>query len=64
MKTYEITLKHEGEDVTARTQADNITTAKESVCADYGVPVSAVHYWRVVPTKKQIARTKSLMRGI
>lgn len=64
MKTYEITLRHDSGTVTLRTKADSIEAAKRMVCEAEGAPTSAVAYWRVVPTARQIKRTKSLLRSI
>jgi hypothetical protein len=64
VKTYEITLT--GETTPYRIRANDLTEAARDACKTSGVPfsVSAVHHWRVVPTARQIARTKNLMRGL
>lgn len=64
MKTYELALKHDQGTVTLRTRAANIQAAKEIICKAENCPESAIQWWRVVPTAKQIKKTKSLMRGI
>ena len=64
MKTYEITLKHDSGEITIRTSATDIGTAIQNVCNAENCPKSAVKYWRVVPTKKQIKKTQSLLRSI
>ncbi len=64
MKTYEIALRHNAGTVTIRTRATDISAAKALVCASEKCPESAVAWWRIIPTPRQIARTKSLLRGI
>lgn len=64
MKTYEITLKHDAGTVKARATASSYQAAIELVCLAEKAPTSAVQTWRIIPTAKQIARTKSLMRGL
>ena len=64
MKAYEITLTHDAGEVTIRTHAGTIFAAIENVCNAEKAPRSAVKTWRVVPTAKQIARTKNLLRSL
>lgn len=64
MKTYEITLKHDSGTVALRTRAESIEAAKRMICEAERAPESAVACWRVVPTARQIKRTKSLLRSI
>lgn len=64
MKTYEITLKHDNGNAVFRLRADSISEAQTALLEMEKAPPSAVVCWRVVPTKKQIAKTKNLMRGI
>ena len=63
MKTYEFTLKHDKGIVTLRTRARNLQTAQDIICKAENCPKSAIQWWRVVPTQKQIQRTKSLMNN-
>lgn len=62
MKTYSITLRHDAGEVTLQTRAENISEAQRLVCNAECAPLSAVKSWRVVPTARQIRRTKSRMR--
>ncbi len=64
MKTYRIQVKHDSGEQGFLIRAESIQQAKEAVMAAEGCPERAIIWWSVVPTKKQIARTKSLMRGI
>ena len=64
MKTFEFTLKHDSGEVTIRTRAQNLAAAQQIVLTAENAPMSAIRSWRVVPTKKQTERTKSLLRGI
>ena len=63
-KTYEISLKHDAGEVTIRLRASSYLAAIEQACNAEKAPKCAVQSWRVIPTARQIARTKSLMRGI
>ena len=64
MKTYELTVKHDNGEVTIRVRARNVEMAHQMVENAEGCPRSAIYTWRIVPTKKQIQRTKNLLRGI
>ncbi len=64
MKTYEFTLKHDAGHVTLRIRANNLPAAQKVVLDAEKAPASAIQYWRVVPTAKQVSRTKSLLRGL
>lgn len=64
MKTYEVTLSSDSGPVTIRTSAATSHQAIGSVCAAEKAPRSAVTTWRVIPTARQIAKTKNLMRGL
>lgn len=64
MKTYRIGLKHDNGTAEIGVQANSIQEAKKLIMELEKFPESAMTYWAVVPTKKQIARTKSLLRGI
>ena len=64
MKTYEITLKHDNGQVSLMMRANTYDAAKRMILEAEKAPESAILYWRVVPTKRGIAKTKSLMRGL
>lgn len=64
MKTYEFTIKHDSGTVTVRTSATDISAAQEIVCASECCPRSALSSWRIVPTARQIAKTKNLLRSL
>lgn len=61
MKTYEIALSTDSGDVVFRVGAKDIQSAQTLLLSLERAPVSAVKWWRVVPTAKQIRKTKSLM---
>jgi len=63
-KTYEFTLKHDSGFINIRTASHSLESAKKLVLDSELAPESAIKSWRVVPTAKQIKRTKSLLRGI
>ena len=63
-KTYEFTMTHDGGIVNIRTSAQSLEAAKTIVLNAELAPESSIKSWRVVPTHKQIRRTKSLLRGI
>jgi hypothetical protein len=63
MKTYELTLRRD-DTTTKRISAESISDAKRIACDEEGLPLSAVVCWSVIPTAKQITKTKSLLRGI
>lgn len=64
MKTYEFTLKHDNGTVKIRTSADNLEAAKLIIIKSEGCPERAITAWRIIPTAKQIRKTKNLLRGI
>ena len=64
MKTFELTLQHDKSKVTIRTHAESLAAAKRIACAAEAAPESAIVTWRVVPTKRQIARTKRWLGGM
>lgn len=61
MKTYEFGLTHDHGNVTLRASADTLEAAKQIILTAEKAPASAITWWRVVPTAKQIKKTKSLM---
>lgn len=64
-KQYEITLRSGGDgEKNIRTRASSVEAAMTQVCDAEGVSRKAVVTWRVVPTSRQLAKTKSLMRGL
>ncbi len=62
MKLYNITLSSDSGPVTLMVRADNYQAAQQRACTIEGAPLSAVKSWRVIPTARQIARTKNLLR--
>ncbi len=64
MKTFELTLQHNKGKVTIRTRAESLSDARRIACAAEAAPESAIVTWRVVPTKRQIARTKRWLGGM
>ena len=63
MKTYEFIIKHDNGKVTLRTSADNLEAAKLIIMKAEGCPERSITSWRIVPTAKQIKKTKNLLRG-
>jgi hypothetical protein len=64
MKTFEITLKHDGGQVTIRTRATCLAMAQNIALTAEKAPRSALAYWGIVPTQRQIARTKNMLRNL
>jgi len=64
MKTYEFTLKHDAGEVTIRTRAASVEAAKREILDAERAPEGAIKYWCVVPTARQIQKTKNLMRNL
>lgn len=62
MKTYEITLRHDDGKTTFRTIARDYRAAQEQICKAERAPLSAIMTWRVIPTARQIQKTKNLLR--
>jgi hypothetical protein len=62
MKAYNVTLRHDAGEVTLMIRADNYQAAQQRACTIEGAPLSAVKSWAVVPTTRQIRRTKNLLR--
>ena len=64
MKTYRIYVRHDNGEQGFHIRAGSIQQAKEMLMTMEKCPESAIIHWYVVPTLKQIKRTKSLMRGL
>lgn len=64
MKQFEFEIKHDNGTITLRTFARNLEEAQNVICKAEDCPRSALGYWRIVPTKKQLAKTKRLMQNI
>lgn len=64
MKTYEFQFKHDGGSTVIRTTGTDVNSAKRKVLEAEKAPESAIGWWRVVPTQKQINKTKNLLRNI
>jgi len=64
MKTYAFELRADGMTFWVRVQASNISRAKTIVLDWQKCPERSIQSWHIVPTEKQIAKTKSLLRGI
>lgn len=64
MKTYEFGLKHDDGMVNIRVHAEDLAEARKIALDIEKAPENAIRWWRVVPTQKQIQKTKNLMRGI
>ena len=64
MKSYKIQVKHDQGEQGFLIRADSIQEAKEIVMRLEGCPERAILYWSVVPTKRQIERTKNMLRGL
>lgn len=64
MKTYEFHLNHDGGKASIRIQDNDVNSAKRRVLEQENAPESAIQSWRVVPTERQIRKTKNLLRGI
>lgn len=63
MKTYELELRINTTKL-VRLKAESLEEAKRQACDEEGITTNCVMTWRVIPTAKQIAKTKSLMRGL
>lgn len=61
MKKFEIEVKHDNGNFKITVTARNIEAAKMMVMIAENCPPSALGWWRVVPTARQIAKTKRLM---
>lgn len=57
-RMFELTLQHDNGQIKIRTSATSIRAAYTQVCKAENCPESAVLYWRVIPTKKQIRQTQ------
>jgi Fe-S cluster biogenesis protein NfuA len=64
MKTYVITVSHDHGSIDIQTIAQNIESAISIIMACEGCPRCAIGAWRIIPTKKQIAKTQRLLTGI
>lgn len=64
MKKYEIEVKHDNGSFKITVTARNIEAAQKMVMNAENCPPSALGSWRVVPTARQIAKTKRLMSGL
>jgi hypothetical protein len=64
LKTYEFRLRHDKGEILLRTKSENLAAAKEIILTAENAPERAILSWRVVPTPKQIQRTKNLMRNL
>lgn len=64
MKRYLFTLKHDSGTATIGIVDQNLESAKRRLLDQEKAPESAILYWSVVPTAKQLKNTKSLMRGL
>jgi len=66
MKTYEIEI-HRADTVLTRVSADSLADAKRQAADMNGVDANdakSFGAWRVIPTAKQIRKTKNLLRCI
>lgn len=64
MKSYEFNIKTADGVKTVRQMGEDVSDAKYRVCRSENVQSSAISWWRVIPTDRQIARTKSLLRSL
>lgn len=64
MKKYMVKLLSDSGPVMFHLYADSIDSARQTVATAENAPLSSIQFAGVVPTKKQIKKTKSLMRGI
>ncbi len=64
MKTYEFGIHHDNGDIVLRVRANSLLEAKTQVVQSEKCPDRSITFWRIVPTIRQIKRTKSLLRGI
>jgi hypothetical protein len=64
MKTYRIQVKHDSGEMVLRVYARNIQAAKEMIMAAEGCPECAIGWIAIVPTPKQIQKTKNLLRSL
>jgi hypothetical protein len=63
-KQFKFEIKRNNAITSIRVFAKDFESAKDLVCKAEGCDRSAVMSWVVVPTKKQLAKTKRLMQGL
>ena len=64
MKTYGFCLKHDNGTVRIYIQDDSLESAKKRVLEKEKAPERAIDFWWIVPTAKQLKKTKNLMRNL
>lgn len=64
MKTFTIAINRPAGDAICTIHADNLHIAIATACEMVKAPIEAVKYWHMVPTARQLAKTKSLMRSL
>jgi hypothetical protein len=64
MKTYTFGLKHDSGEASITVRADDVNEAKKMVMDLEKCPERAITWWRIVPTTRQIQKTKNLLRGL
>jgi hypothetical protein len=64
MKKFEFLLNSDSGEYYLTVTAQNYGAAEKIVLDSEKCPKRSIRSWRVVPTAKQIKKTKSLMRGL
>lgn len=64
MKIYRFGLRHDKGETTVEVRASNLDEAKKLAMEIEQCPGLAITWISVVPTQKQINKTKNLLRGI
>lgn len=64
IKRYEFGVRHDSGTLKIRTAASSLEAAKNIVMQAEGCPEGAITSWRIIPTARQLKKTKSLMRGL
>ena len=64
MKAYRIQVKHDSGEIILRVRAQNIQAAKKMIMATEGCPERAIGWIAVIPTQKQIQKTKNLLHSL
>lgn len=64
MKTYQFQINHDKGSQIFNITGSDVNSAKQSLLTLENAPESAIQWWRVVPTAKQIKKTKNMLRNL
>jgi hypothetical protein len=64
MKNFIFTLKHDNGAVNIGIRAENLKAAQQQLMNSEKCPLSAIQTWWIIPTAKEIQKTKNLLRGL